>query len=407
MQDSIKVIGASKVFVCDEAFSILDNHAIAYNETIIEVGEYPTLSRKYGNATFHEDCVLLPSFINPHIHFEFSKNTTSFLYGGFDRWLGSVIAQRQSVLEDNATALQDAIDEQLKSGVGSVGAISSYGGDMEALAASPLKVVYFNEIIGSNPSAVDFLYSDFLARLESSQALASSSFMPAIALHSPYSVHFILAKKVLEIARAQNLPTSVHFLESKHEREWLEHSSGWFARFFSDTLKLQNPQSLYQIPDFIKLFEGLDTLFVHCLFATQEELTALTRHGTIITCPRSNRLLNNTLLDLDLLPPHKVALATDGKSSNNNLNFLDELRCALFGYPHKDCVSFSQSLLLSATNFAAKALRLNSGILAPQYDADFALFEVAGIGDSTQEALQLLLHAKQARSLCVSGKTLF
>lgn len=400
----IRVIGASKVFLCNKTFDILDNGAIAFSDKILETGSFLELSKKYQNATFYTDCVLLPSFINPHIHFEFSKNTTSFVYGSFDKWLESVIKNRDAILQDNEAYLQEAIKEQLASGVGTVGAISSYGQDMLTLSESPLKVLFFNEIIGSNPSAIDFLYSNFLQRLESSKQLASKTFIPAVAIHSPYSVHFILAKKVLELAKKSNLKTSVHFLESAQEREWLEKSSGWFKDFYIKTLGIKDPKSLYQIKDFLELFRDIDALFIHCLFANQEEIKKICEYGSIVTCPKSNRLLNNKLLDLKNIPIKKVAIATDGKSSNNNLNFLDELRSALFSYHTYEPSKFSQTLILCATNHSAKNLGLNNGVLLPQKDADFSIFEIPEISLSKQESLQFLLHAKSVKKIFIEGK---
>lgn len=403
----MQVIGASKVFICDEKFSIIENGAIAFDEKIVEIGDYATLEKKYTKGDFYKDCVLLPSFVNPHIHFEFSNNTSDFLYGGFDKWLDSVMQQRDKVLSNNTQAIQNAINEQLASGVGSVGAISSYGDDRFALAKSPLKVVFFNEVIGSNPSAIDFLFSNFLQRLEASKELASSTFFPAIALHSPYSVHYILAKKVLSLAKAQNLPTSVHFLESKEERQWLEDSKGYFKNFYEKTLHIKDPKSLYSIEEFIELFQDMDTLFVHCLEANEKEIKQLMQSGNIVTCPKSNRLLNNKFLNLDSIDMTKLSIATDGKSSNNNLDYLDELRTALFGYSNKNCVDFAQTLLLNATLYGSKALRLNNGCLNENFDADFCLFEIPDIQHSHQSALQFILHAKQAKQVFINGKNVF
>ena len=45
------------------------------------------------------------------------------------------------------------------------------------------------------------LFADFKARLEESKKHTSDTFIPAIAIHSPYSVHPILVKHVLDIAK--------------------------------------------------------------------------------------------------------------------------------------------------------------------------------------------------------------
>ena len=87
------------------------------------------------------------------------------------------------------TAMQQGITECLRSGVGFVGAVSSYGYDLEVLADSPLRVLYFNEVIGSKIEVLDILFQNFLARLQDSKSVQNERFIPAVAIHSPYSVH--------------------------------------------------------------------------------------------------------------------------------------------------------------------------------------------------------------------------
>ena len=213
----MQIIGASCIFLCDKEFVILKNAGLLFDSKIRAIGDYETLRQTHldAEAHFYEGGVILPTFANPHIHFEFSANETSFAYGGFDRWLDSVMAKRDDVLAHSTQAIKEGISEQIRSGVGMVGAISSYGDDLELLAQSQLKVVYFNEAIGSNPSAIDFLYSHILKRIDDSMQYKSPRFRPGLAIHSPYSVHYVLAKKLLKLARDSNLPTSVHFLESE------------------------------------------------------------------------------------------------------------------------------------------------------------------------------------------------
>lgn len=408
----MKLIGASFVFLCDDEFSILKDGGVVYeNEVILEVGKFSTLKSKYDlndkNATFHNDCVLLPAFVNAHIHFEFGANDVSFNYGGFDLWLTSVMQKREGVLGQIENVLDSGIQSQLKSGVGSVGAISSYGGDLKSLASSPLKVVYFNEAIGSNPSAIDTLFADFKARYELSKAKKSKTFFPAIAIHSPYSVHKILASRVIDIAKQDNALLSTHFLESKLEREWLTKKSGWFFKFYKNILQIPNPKPLYHgIKDFLGLFKS-QTLFVHLTNAIQKEILQIADLGHyIVTCPRSNRLLDGEMLDINILPHSHLAIGSDGMSSNATLSMLDEIRFGLFGM-RTSLLKLARILLLSATKYGAKALRLNNGTLEPSKDSDFALFHIANITKSTQPEVHFILHSKSARQVFINGECVF
>ncbi len=408
----MKLIGASFVFVCDDEFKILKDGGVAYeNETIIEVGDFSALKSRHNlsdkDAIFHNDCVLLPTFVNAHIHFEFGANDVSFNYGGFDLWLASVMQKREGVLQKIHNVLDESIRSQLESGVGSVGAISSYGADLDKLAQSALKVVYFNEAIGSNPSAVDALFADFKARYELSKAKKSKTFFPAIAIHSPYSVHKILAQHIIDIATQDNALLSAHFLESDHEREWLTKGSGWFFDFYKNTLQIPNPKPLYDgIDDFLSLFKS-QTLFVHLTNATQKEILQIANLGHyIITCPRSNRLLDGKMLDVDMFDMSALShlgVGSDGMSSNTTLSILDELRFGLFGM-QAPLLKLARILLLSATRNGANALRLNNGMLAQGRDCDFALFHIPNISQSVQPEVHFIMHAKRAREVFINGE---
>ncbi|PAF44852.1 metal-dependent hydrolase [Helicobacter sp. 11S02596-1] len=414
---TIQLIGASKVFVCDNDFTIITDGGIAFESSaskapaqtpnkIVAIGKYETLKRTYPDGVFYEDMVILPAFINAHIHFEFGNNITSFVYGGFEKWLESVMKNRDDVLADIKSCVQASISEQLKSGVGSVGAISSYGQDLDILADSALRVVYFNEAIGSAPSALDFLYENFLARYNASKRLRSHRFTPAIALHSPYSVHSVLAKKVLSIAKQDACPVSAHFLESRSERQWLQNGSGWFKHFYENILKAPSAKPLYTIEAFLDLFKGLPALFTHCLWAELGELKKIQENGgVVVSCPRSNRLLCGSYLDLNRLDLAGLSpiFATDGKSSNRNLDMLDELRCALFAYPEMPIEALSQMLILGATNHPANALGLDNGVFEVGKCADISVFACPEISKSHQESLQFLLHAKEVQTLYING----
>ncbi|MCQ2779204.1 metal-dependent hydrolase, partial [Helicobacter pylori] len=88
-----EIIGASLVFLCNEKCEVLEDYGVVFDEKIVEVGGYQSLTLKHPHlkAQFFENSVLLPAFINAHTHFEFSNNKASFDYGSFSGWLGSVL----------------------------------------------------------------------------------------------------------------------------------------------------------------------------------------------------------------------------------------------------------------------------------------------------------------------------
>ena len=402
----MEVIGASKVFVCDDAFCVLDNGAVAFEgDRIYDVGDFATLQKRYGNARFHDDCVLLPALINPHTHIEFS-DSCGFAFGSFGAWLSSVFAQRQKPC--SRAQMEAALASLRQSGVGCVGAISSQGHDLDVLCDSQLRVVYCNELIGSSHESAEAAWEAFMQRVQATERRASPTFQPALAAHAPYSVVPKLLARLVREADARQCVLSVHFLESCEERQWLCEDGGFFKDFYA-RFNPSNTQSFYRIESFLEHFAGTKArlLFVHCTQASEDELAHIARLGaSVVSCPRSNRLLGGKMLGFkktNAIVP--CLIGTDSLASNNSLNLLEELRVALF-CAHASIVPLSVALLLAATNNAARALGLDCGILQSGKLADMALFCVPQVMHTSQEALAFLLHATHAKSLWVGGKEL-
>ncbi|PAF50106.1 hypothetical protein BKH43_05710 [Helicobacter sp. 13S00401-1] len=398
----MKLLGARYVLTANSKFSIIENGGVLYeDEKIVEVGEYEALSSKAKDKSFYKDSILTPAFINTHVHFEFSKNSGEFCYGSFGGWLESVMSNRGEVFKDANLAIKDALKESKKSGVGTIGAISSYDMDLEALLESNLRVVYFSEVLGADTSKLKEQVDNLAKRLETSLAHKSSMFIPSLAVHSPYSISPELLESSLNLARNLNLLVSTHFLESKEELEWLEKGSGFFKHFYEDILHISNPKPNFSIESFLEAFYDLDCLFVHCLQADSKLQERILSLGKIISCPRSNLLLNQKMGLNDII-------ATDGKSSNINLNILDELRASFFASIAKsetslDLEALARELVKSITTKAAHALRLENGSLESGKLADMALFSFPNLEGIKDIALHLLLYAKEAQSLIVAG----
>lgn len=407
----MQILGADFVVLCDADFRVLQQGGICFeNGEIVAIHSYAKLCEQYPNATsyYYKSCAITPALANLHLHLEFSQNEGMLHFGEFGKWLDSVIANREELMNaDLQSAMEQGVRECLQGGVGFVGAISSYGYDLEILSKSPLRVLYFNEVIGSSEEASDFLFQNFLARLQDSKSKQSERFFPAVAIHSPYSVHSKLLEKTLEVAKAEKLPLSVHFLESFAEKVWLESSSGYFKDFYRKFFG-SDLHSFYSAQSFLEFFKDTkNAYFVHCLEADSDilkEISAL--QGKIISCPKSNRLLNSKFLNLQALKECGIplCLGTDGKSSNDSLSLLDEMRIALFAYCGESLESLARELLLSVTRNAFLNTQWNLGSLSVGNLADFAVFKMPK--DSKDErflAQNLILYCKKAEALYING----
>lgn len=375
---------------------VISGRSLAFDKTIVKIAPLDELLQIYPQAEVIDTppySLVMPGLINSHVHLEFSANKTQLKYGKFMPWLHSVIENREELINNcSLECMQKATQDMLRSGITSFGAVSSHGMDLEAAEKAKQNVVFFNEVIGSQATMADALFGDFTARLKASESVKREGFHPAVAIHSPYSVHPALIKKAIELARLREYPLSAHYMESAAERKWLDENEGDFKPFFKDLLKQEYAVNTSE--GFLELFKDVQTLFTHVIHANEKEYKTLKDSGhTIIHCPISNRLLGNGALDLDTIQEHEIKwlCATDGLSSNYTLSLFEEMKIALFMHKDTDLLELAKTLLNSVTIDAAIALKLNSGEIKEGKNADLIVLELAE-EPSEQLPVHLILH---------------
>jgi len=405
----MKIISANWIVTCDENSRIIKNGAVVFDDKIIEVDSLLEIEKKYPNIEIkklEKNSVLMPGLINSHVHLEFSSNTTTLKYGNFYSWLNSVIKHREELISKATKELiSTKLSRMKKTGTTTIGAISSYSFDIEPCIKSPINTVFFCEVIGSKADMIDTLFADFKSRLNSAKKNASKNFIPAIAIHSPYSVHPFLLRESLNLARNENLAVSAHFLESKEEFDWLHKDEGSFLEFFKNFLNQEKAVS--KPMEFLNQFMNIKNLsFTHCVEASERDLEKIKSLGaTINHCVTSNRLLNNSKLDLSRLKNIPFTIGTDGLSSNNSLSMFDELRNALMMHSDKNVIDFAKILLKAATVNGSRALGLNKGVLEKKFDADMISFTLPDeIEDMEDLSMYIILHTKFVDNTIIGGE---
>jgi len=394
---------ADFIITMNKDYEILKNAEILFDKKIIDIGyNLPGKSIYLG-----KNSVIMPALINSHTHLEFSSNKTSLNYGDFITWLDSVILNREELFFScKGECFKKAIDEMKKSGVCAFGEISSTGNDLKYLKHSPLKVVYFNEIIGTNPAIVDAMYQDFLNRLNESLEIKNEKFKAGVSIHSPYSVHPLLMDKVIHIAKEKNLPIQAHFMESKAERRWLDEGEGEFKLFFEKHFK--NAKPLIKPLEFLDKFKNTNTTFIHCVYVNEKELKKISElNANIAHCPISNRLLNVGKLDLEKVKNFKIpySVATDGMSSNYSLNLFKEIRAALLMHTDLHPKYLAKDLLKAVTANAAKELTLNNGSLEKGKDADLITFKLPDkVKNLDYLPMHIILHTNEVDNMYINGE---
>ncbi|HEG1418080.1 TPA: metal-dependent hydrolase [Campylobacter lari] len=401
------IIAPKIILTCDDDFNILENKAVLFDDNILEINSLEILQKSYPQAKLIQipkDSLLLPAFINPHTHLEFSANNGNLEFGDFLKWLNSVFNNREQLSQKAKEKLiSQNIHKMLKSGTATIGEISSFGSDLTPCLNSQARVIFFNEILGSNEAFLQEKQNEFLKRYETSLKFKNSKFIPAISVHAPYSTHPELAKFAIKLARENDHLLSTHFLESNHENNWLRFKKGGFKKSLAKFSK--NPTPFYTPQSFLELFKDQRTLFTHCVYLKEWDLLDKNLHS-ITHCAFSNKLLSKNTFKLKsaLKNGINIHLGSDGLSSNTSLSMLDEMRANLLIHNDFELENFAKILLLMATNKAAKALNLNLGEIKKGKIADFSVFKLPNSTGLKQLPLQFILQCKEVSKLFIEGK---
>lgn len=336
------------------------------------------------------DSVLLPGLVNAHTHLEFSDLTAPLGAPGMSLpdWIRLVIGQRKRGRRDAAAAIAAGLAETVAGGATAIGDIAT------AAAATPGRspglqfnatVVPFQESIGFSAARVESALADVQQRFEASGAAAGLS------PHAPYTVHPQLLARLVSLAASRGAPVAMHLAESREELQLLAAGEGPFRALLEE----RSMWDATAIPpgsrplDYLRtLAEAPRALVVHGNYLDAEEITFIgQRRGqmSVVYCPRTHGYFQHEPYPLAqmIAAGVRVALGTDSRASNPDLNMLAELRFAARRHPEIEPAAW----LRMATLDGAEALGLGDalGSLAVGKRAD--LFALRCAGDDPLESV--------------------
>ena len=344
----------------EKAYLIIEDDKIS----AIGLGEPPAGSYDQRiDATNH---LVLPGFINTHTH-----AAMTLLRGYADdlplmEWLETKIWPLEDKLsaEDAYWGSKLAIVEMIKSGTTCFSDMYFFMDQTaKAVEQTGIRAVLSRGMVGVGPQAD--------TAIEESRALVSEwsgkgdgriTFM--LGPHAPYTCPPEYLQKVMQLADELKVGLHIHIAETKGEFENIKQTYGRTPVAHLESLGLFN----------------YPTLGAHCVHLTEEEIDILARYKVgVAHNPESNMKLASGIAPVPQMLKAGIAvgLGTDGASSNNNLDMLQEMRsCALLHkVNHSDpTVLPAYQALEMATVNGARALRIeNTGTLAAGQKADVIL----------------------------------
>ena len=314
--------------------------------------------------------VALPGLINAHTHAAMTLLRSYADDLPLMEWLETRIWPLEAKLtgEDVYWGTMLGIAEMIKSGTTALADMYFFMDDTaRAVEETGIRACLSRGMIGVGPESEQALTEsrELITRWDG-QADGRIQFW--LGPHAPYTCPPDYLKKVLVMADELGVGIHIHLAETRSEFDDIMQQYG------------KTPTALLRDAGVFKY----PVLAAHCVYLTDEDIAILADHRVrVVHNPQSNMKLASGIARVPemLAADITVALGTDGASSNNNLDMVEELRaCALL---HKvnsmnpQVIPAYQALEMATVN-GARALGLESevGMLKPGMKADLILVDL-------------------------------
>ena len=314
------------------------NGAIAVDDRgkVVFVGSLSQLPKCDVTQEFANQAII-PGLVNAHTHLEFSDLKKPLGTPGmkFTRWISEVVALRsgQSQTENaKQSAIESGIQQCLDHGTAAIGEIATSPVSASHYAnAENCLLTVFQEALGANQG-------DYLSKFSEIESLHDQlnkhGVAAAISPHAPYSVPPILLDRLLDLAEKVGTAVAMHLAETLEEREFIEHRSGPFVEMLKQ-FGVWKPEMFEPEDSILQILKTLSradrSLVIHGNYLSGEELdfiATVKERMSIVFCPRTHRYFRHADYPMEAVLERGINLAvgTDSRASNPDLNLMEELK---------------------------------------------------------------------------------
>ncbi len=323
----------------------VDRLPIEHGAVTIEDGRIVAVGAKAeaDDVTDLGSVALLPGLVNAHTHLEFNYLRQPLGESGMRLadWIRLVIAERGRGDTSPLVSYFTGLNQSLRHGVTALCDIATSDVQQCFDSFESIDVAALAEVIGFSPARAASILSATIERLDRVQQWDGGfsdtfgrGFRQGISPHAPYTVSPFLLQQLVELARIRSLPMAMHLAESVDELELLRAGTGPFV----ELLEERSMWDAAAIPrgsrplDYLRMLaEAPRALVIHGNYLDGEERAFLAANAdrmSLVYCPRTHAYFQHPPYPLaELLRAGvRVALGTDSRASNPDLDLLAEMR---------------------------------------------------------------------------------
>jgi cytosine/adenosine deaminase-related metal-dependent hydrolase len=300
--------------------------------------------------------IIIPGFVNCHCHLELSHMKGFIAQGSsLKEFIEQVINTRNNNSKNIIPSAYSADNEMYNEGIVLCADICNTSLSFNIKKESRISYINLLEVFGIDAEKASLLMGEIIKVAETAEEMnLPFSMVP----HSVYSMSLSLIRLLRE-KNDNNKITSIHFMETSGEKDFLENHSGPFM----DSSRLSGliPSGLETVKSHADAVLNEITLsgnliLVHNTFADRDTIRKIMERKNLFwcLCPNSNIYIENKIPPVDLLIEEycEIVIGTDSLASNNKLSILEELKTLQLNFP---TVSIEE-LVRWATINGAKAL---------------------------------------------------
>ncbi len=323
--------------------------------TVISVEDMEGDLREIHSLEFYNG-IIIPGFVNCHCHLELSHmKGTITPGGGLGKFLNKVSSERQDNNENIISSALSADDDMYRSGTVLCADICNTSITFNIKKDSSIAYINLLEVFGVDPEKAKMRMDEIIKLATTAREMNIPHYLVP---HTAYTMSLPLFR-LLKDKSDLNRITSIHFMETKGEVDFLKNHSGPLFESFKKSGLL--PSRLETVKDHTEailkeLTLSGNLILVHNTFVDKKSLDSIKERANLFwcLCPNSNVFIENKMPPLSLLLQEEceIVIGTDSLASNTSLDILEELKTLQLNFPS---VSINE-LVRWATLNGARAL---------------------------------------------------